>query len=132
MSWYNIELALQKRLKSVGVSDPIFFENVKEDSSIGDHVTCKNFPTVTTAMDKTLADKRTGFYQVSLFKLTDIGKKNILDLTDLILSFFKFGDELTEGGDVVFIENSTPTPAEVQDKYYVVHLTIDYNSYSQR
>lgn len=132
MSWLNIELALQKRVNSIGLTNPIFYENVKEDATVDEHFVVKNFPTITMANDKNYSDTRYGYYQISIFELTDTGKKNILDLTDLILSYFRFGDELTEGDDVVFIEDATPTPLDTQSKYAVVHITINYNSYQQR
>ena len=129
MSWYNVEQALQKHLNSLSLSPPIFYENKKEDSSEGIHITVTNLPAATAALDKNLTDEYNGIYQISIFDLTNKGKKAILELSDTILAAFKFGVELVESGCNVFIEESNPNPARVTGKYFVIDLSINYNAY---
>ena len=132
MSWYNTEIALQKKLTSLNLSQTIFFENLKEDSSVSAHIVSTNLPAETTALDKNLTDQYNGIYQVSIFDLTEKGKKDILETVDTILAAFKFGTRLVESGFNVFIEDSNPNPARVTGKYFVVDLSINYNAYIKR
>lgn len=134
MSWLNAEIALNKRLNSiVGIPTILEYENIKSEISHADNfLAVKNFPAISQAMDKNYSDQNNGFFQVSIFDLTNKGKRNILSLTDLILSNFRFGTEISENDDTVFIEESYPSPARVQSKYYVVDITINYNFYTSR
>lgn len=132
MSWYNTELALQKKLVSLSLPQTIFFENVKEDSSIAEHIVATTLPAETSALDKNLTEQYNGIYQISIFDLTDRGKKDILETADTILAAFKFGLILVESGCNVFIEESNPNPARVTGKFFVVDLSINFNAYIER
>lgn len=132
MSWYSIEKALQKQIESIGLTPTIFYENVKNDASVEPHIRVANLPAKTITLNKTNADQYNGIYQVSLYYLTDTGKKDILEDIDLILSFFRFGSILTEDSCNVFIEESNQNPARVIDKYYVVDISIFYHAYIDR
>ena len=132
MSSYSIEKALQKRLNSIGLTKPIFYENVKNDSSESEQIRVTNLPAESFALDKTNSDQFIGIYQVSLYYLTDSGKKDILEDTDLIMSFFRFGTELTEDSCNIMIAESYQNPARVVEKYFVVDISVHYNAYISR
>ena len=141
MSYLNIKQALVSKLLSAtltGISvDDMAFENHEFKSDNKDIFLSVDFiPVATEITGKTVAstDEVRGVFQIGVFVKLNAGNYDNTQLiaVDEIISEFRYNDQATFDGQVVYVLESTVTDGTTDDTWFKRAVSINFLTFNDR
>ena len=132
MSYYAIEKALYAQLKPIGLTIIQENESINETKQATPFIEVYNLPAATETLDKCLADRYNGTYQVSVFDSVDKMKGETLEIVDQVLELF-YVNELPELDNVtVAIDSREMGLARRDGGFFRCDISINYFTLNSR
>lgn len=130
----DISAALDKHLNDMpGVPD-VAWENKKFTPKLDAlylRPTLLPADTIQAALGDNGTDENKGIYQVDIFAKAGTGKKESIDMADLIANRFKRGTYLTYNDRVIRIKNVSRRVGANTDGWYMIPIEINYIAHTE-
>ena len=129
-SFNDIQAALDTKLKTI-TGTPVAFPNVPYTPQAGKtYLRAFYLPaeTVQAAMGSIGKDETNGIYQVDVVVPRGSGRPQLLDT---VADLFKRGTVLTYNGVSVRIRSVSLGPAILEDEWYFVPVSVNFQSYTE-